>query len=104
MQARGSDQLLPASHYEAYHDTPWSGQQQSYVGIDLIYDNHRLRLDWKQAEGAEPWHMMLLAKLPTHVAGWSQYLILTVVTRVEFCTPPIARIARSQPVLSQQRT
>ena len=29
---------------------------------------------------------ILLAKLPTRDAGWTQYLIITVIARIEFCT------------------
>ena len=37
---------------------------------------------------------MFSSQIPTRDAGWSQYLIITVVARIELCTPPIARVAR----------
>ena len=45
--------------------------------------------------------LYLTSRIPTRDAGWSQYLIITVVARIELCTPPIARVARSQPLLCQ---
>ena len=35
------------------------------------------------------------SRIATRHAGWSQYLIITVFTRIELCTPPIARVDRS---------
>ena len=41
------------------------------------------------------------SRIPTRDAGWSPYIIITVVPRNELCPPPIARVARSHPLLCQ---
>ena len=74
-----------------------AGAQKSYSwGTEIIENSFVLILQLNKPKLGLSYSR--LAKLPTRDAGWSQYHIITAVPRIKFCTPPVARVARSQPV------